>query len=294
MKSKRAFEKSILSSEWKDITIQSEALKRYEIPVSGCDLIVYHRPGRDKTKKQHIIFYHGACGCSQMWENQYHAFENFDLYFVNVRGQGESSMKQGVPTYEDAIEDVHRMMSFFNMEKATLVGHSWGGNPLQEFVYRYPDKVNALVLIGSWGQHRIMSDKEKKQIKYSKIIYRLIPWKLVSQLNPKMCSDNFRTQCYIKKALLESHRSVFLNLGLSAYKDVRAIKQYKNNPPMLLVRGSEDFPKELNSIYTYLEEINPNARQAIIKNTKHQPMNDTPQELNDILNSFFEKVYLKM
>lgn len=291
---KKKLKKSILCSNWNDITIQSKSLVRYDISVSGCNLIVYHRPGKYNSKKQHIIFYHGACGRSQMWENQYQSFENFDLYFVNVRGQGESPMKQGLPTYEDAIEDIKQIMSFFNIDKVTLVGHSWGGNPLQEFVYRYPDNSNGLVLIGSWGQHRIMSNKEKKRIKYLKLIYRFIPWGIVSYLNPKMCSDNFRTQCYIKKAILESHRSIFLSLGLSAYKDVRIIKQYKNNPPMLFIRGSEDFPKELDSIYTYLEEINPNACQAIIKNTKHQPMNDTPKELNYLLDSFFKSVYLKI
>lgn len=42
-----------------------ETLVRHIIPVLDCDLVVYHRPGN--ASKGHIIFYHGACGRSQMW-----------------------------------------------------------------------------------------------------------------------------------------------------------------------------------------------------------------------------------
>ena len=107
-----------------------ETLVRHIIPVLDCDLVVYHRPGN--INKGHIIFYHGACGRSQMWAHQYDAFEGFDLYFVNVRGQGESPMKVGLPDLEGAVQDVDAILSYFQLDKAILVGHSWGGNPLQE------------------------------------------------------------------------------------------------------------------------------------------------------------------
>ena len=45
-----------------------ETLVRHIIQVVDCDLVVYHRPGN--SSKGHIIFYHGACGRSQMWAHQ--------------------------------------------------------------------------------------------------------------------------------------------------------------------------------------------------------------------------------
>lgn len=106
-----------------------KTLVRHIIPVLDCDLAVYHRPG--SSSKGHIIFYHGACGRSQMWVHQYDAFDEFDLYFVNVRGQGESPMKVGLPDLEGAVQDVDAILSYFQLDKVILVGHSWGGNPLQ-------------------------------------------------------------------------------------------------------------------------------------------------------------------
>ena len=263
-------------------------LVRHVIPVLDCDLVVYHRPGN--TNKGHIIFYHGACGRSQMWAHQYDAFEGFDLYFVNVRGQGESPMKVGLPDLEGAVQDVDAILSYFQLDKVILVGHSWGGNPLQEYTYRHPERVLALVMIDSWGQHRYLSDKEKNRIKYSSLMYKTIPWKVIADKNSKMCTDNPITRELVKTAIIETGRDVFLNLGITGFLSVHEIEGYHGNPPMLLVRGENDFPKHLKMIYDGIIALNPNARQVTISDSKHQPMNDHPKEFNQIIGEFFEEV----
>ena len=265
-----------------------ETLVRHIIPVLDCDLAVYHRPG--SSSKGHIIFYHGACGRSQMWAHQYDAFDEFDLYFVNVRGQGESPMKVGLPDLEGAVQDVDAILSYFQLDKVILVGHSWGGNPLQEYTYRHPERVLALVMVDSWGQHRYLSDKERNRIKYSSLMYKTIPWKLIADKNSKMCTDNPITRELVKTAIIETGRDVFLNLGITGFLAVHEIEGYHGNPPMLLVRGENDFPKHLKLIYDGIIALNPNARQVMISDSKHQPMNDHPEEFNQIIGEFFEEV----
>ena len=265
-----------------------DTLVRHVIPVVDCDLVVYHRHGN--TNKGHIIFYHGACGRSQMWAHQYGAFEGFDLYFVNVRGQGESPMKVGLPDLEGAVQDVDAILSYFQLDKVILVGHSWGGNPLQEYTYRHPERVLALVMVDSWGQHRYLSDKERNRIKYSSLMYKTIPWKLIADKNSKMCTDNPITRELVKTAIIETGRDVFLNLGITGFMAVHEIEGYHGNPPMLLVRGENDFPKHLKMIYDGIIALNPNARQVTISDSKHQPMNDHPEEFNQIIGEFFEEV----
>ena len=265
-----------------------ETLVRHIIPVLDCDLAVYHRPG--SSSKGHIIFYHGACGRSQMWAHQYDAFDEFDLYFVNVRGQGESPMKVGLPDLEGAVQDVDAILSYFQLEEVIFVGHSWGGNPLQEYTYRHPERVLALVMVDSWGQHRYLSDKERNRIKYSSLMYKTIPWKLIADKNSKMCTDNPITRELVKTAIIETGRDVFLNLGITGFLAVHEIEGYHGNPPMLLVRGENDFPKHLKLIYDGIIALNPNARQVTISDSKHQPMNDHPKEFNQIVGEFFEEV----
>ncbi|MCY7095790.1 MULTISPECIES: alpha/beta fold hydrolase [Streptococcus] len=267
---------------------EHEMLKRHLIAVVDCDLVVYHRPGR--ASKGHIIFYHGACGRSQMWAHQYDAFDGFDLYFVNVRGQGESPMKVGLPDLEGAIQDVDAILSYFQLDKVILVGHSWGGNPLQEYTYRHPERVLALVMVDSWGQHRYLSEKERGRIKYSSLMYKTIPWNVIADKNSKMCTDNPITRELVKTAIIETGRDVFLNLGITGFLAVHEIEGYKGNPPMLLVRGENDFPKHLKIIYDGIIALNPNAYQVTISDSKHQPMNDHPKEFNQIVGDFFEEV----
>ena len=267
---------------------EPEVLERHLIAVLDCDLVVYHRPGN--ASKGHIIFYHGACGRSQMWAHQYDAFEGFDLYFVNVRGQGESPMKVGLPDLEGAVQDVDAILSYFQLEEVILVGHSWGGNPLQEYTYRHPERVLALVMVDSWGQHRYLSDKERNRIKYSSLMYKTIPWKVIADKNSKMCTDNPITRELVKTAIIETGRDVFLNLGITGFLAVHEIEGYHGNPPMLLVRGENDFPKHLKMIYDGIMALNPNARQVTISDSKHQPMNDHPEEFNQIVGEFFEEV----
>ena len=265
-----------------------ETLVRHVIPVVDCDLVVYHRPGN--ANKGHIIFYHGACGRSQMWAHQYDTFEGFNLYFVNVRGQGESPMKVGLPDLEGAVQDVDAILSYFQLDKVILVGHSWGGNPLQEYTYRHPERVLALVMVDSWGQHRYLSDKERNRIKYSSLMYKTIPWKVIADKNSKMCTDNPITRELVKTAIIETGRDVFLNLGITVFLAVHEIEGYHGNPPMLLVRGENDFPKHLKMIYDGIIALNPNARQVTISDSKHQPMNDHPEEFNQLIGEFFEEV----
>ena len=260
---------------------EPKMLERHIIPVLDCDLVVYHRPGN--ANKGHIIFYHGACGRSQMWAHQYDAFEGFDLYFVNVRGQGESPMKVGLPDLEGAVQDVDAILSYFQLDKVILVGHSWGGNPLQEYTYRHPERVLALVMVDSWGQHRYLSDKERNRIKYSSLMYKTIPWKMIADKNSKMCSDNSITRELVKTAIIETGGDAFLNLGITGFLAVHEIEGYHGNPPMLLVRGEHDFPKHLKMIYDGIIDLNPSARQVTISDSKHQPMNDHPKEFNQIV-----------
>lgn len=265
-----------------------DMLERHVVPVVDCDLVVYHRPGN--SRKGHIIFYHGACGRSQMWAHQYDAFDGFDLYFVNVRGQGESPMKVGLPDLEGAVQDVDAILSYFQLEKVILVGHSWGGNPLQEYTYRHPERVQALVMVDSWGQHRYLSEKERNRIKYSSLMYKTIPWKVIADKNSKMCTDNPITRQLVKTAIIETGRDVFLNLGITGFLAVHEIDGYQGNPPMLLVRGENDFPKQLKKIYDGIIDLNPNARQVTISDSKHQPMNNHPDEFNQLVGEFFEEV----
>ena len=70
-------------------------------------------------------------------------------------------MKVGLPDLEGAVQDVDAILSYFQLDKVILVGHSWEKSTSR--VYLSPSRrVLALVMVDSWGQHRYLSEKRKR------------------------------------------------------------------------------------------------------------------------------------
>lgn len=257
--------------------------ERRIVPANGVDLACWHRPGHGN---RWVLWLHGACGNHLMWGRQLDAVPGVDHLFLDVRGQGESVMHTGRRVaFPDVVDDVGRVLDAFDVDSAVVVGHSWGGNPAQEFSFRHAERTDGLVMVGAWGQLRPMSERELRQIKVMTMAYRVVPWRLVGSVNSRVCSENPATQALVKDALLATGRQVFLDLGLSAYEAVHDVDQLPPIPT-LLVRGALDAPKLLEPIYRDLQAKNPNAREVVIPGTKHLPMVDTPDAFNGALAEF--------
>lgn len=254
------------------------------MPADGADLACWHRPG-DGTRW--VVWLHGACGNHRMWGRQLSLLDGVDHVFVDVRGQGESTMHVGRRVhFADAVNDIGHILDDYGIERAALVGHSWGGNPCQEFAFRYPDRIAGLVMVGAWGQLRPMSEAELRRIRVMTKLYRFVPWSLVSRFSGRACSSVPETQGVITEVVRATGRDVFLDLGLSAYEAVHDVDSYPVATPTLLVRGSLDAPKALAPIYRGICAKNPAAREVVIEGTRHQPMMDTPDRFDEVVAEF--------
>lgn len=258
--------------------------ERRLVAVDGADLAVWHRPGGGE---RWVLWLHGACANHLMWGHQLDAFPGWDHLFLDVRGQGESSMHTGRRVaFADTVTDIGHVLDSFDVDRAVLVGHSWGSNPVQEFSYRHPERTAGLVMVGGWGQLRPMSQGELRRIRAMTKAYRLVPWRLVSIVNARACTDDPETRELITAVLRATGREVFLDLGLTAYEEVHDVEVYPEATPTLLVRGARDFPKALAPIYRDICDKNPAAREVVIPATRHVPMMDTPDEFNAIVGEF--------
>lgn len=264
------------------------SLERRLIPAPGATLACWHRPGNGT---RWILFLHGAAGNHLMWKAQFDQFPGADLLFLDVRGQGESGLHAGQRTsFESVMDDLDIVLKEYGVDKAILVGHSWGGNPVQEFAYLHPDRVSGLVLLGAWGQHRTWGRKEAIVLAICNGVYRVIPWHWFARKSAQLCSDNPETQAEVLVGLEATGRQVWLDLGNSAYKAVHEVSDYPARTPTLLIRGDRDAPKVLESIYGDICRKNPAARQEVIPGTKHTPNMDTPDEFNRLLAGFVDQL----
>jgi pimeloyl-ACP methyl ester carboxylesterase len=96
-----------------------------------------------------------------MWEEPRHArfFHGLGsfarLIRFDKRGTGLSDRSVGFPTLDERIDDIRAVMDAAGSKRAVLLGISEGGAMVQLFAATYPEKVSALVLIGSYATARI-------------------------------------------------------------------------------------------------------------------------------------------
>ncbi|MEA2023978.1 MAG: adenylate/guanylate cyclase domain-containing protein [Actinomycetota bacterium] len=81
------------------------------------------------------------------------------LIVFDKRGTGMSDPVplESLPTLEERMDDVRAVMDASGSEKATLLGHSEGGNMSILFAATYPERTEGLILVGSYAK-RIQSE----------------------------------------------------------------------------------------------------------------------------------------
>lgn len=99
-----------------------------------------------------LILIHGFNMDVNTWiENIDALAENNKVYGIDLWGQGFSTRDSIDPGYELYVEQLLSFMDAFDIQKATLVGHSMGGGTIITFAVQYPERVERLILVDSTG-----------------------------------------------------------------------------------------------------------------------------------------------
>lgn len=102
----------------------------YEIAGSGPPLVLVHAITLD----------------ARMWDEQFEVFaERYRVLRYDVRGFGRSNLPAGGP-YSHA-EDLRALLTFLDVDHASLVGLSMGGGIAIEFALAHPSASDALILV---------------------------------------------------------------------------------------------------------------------------------------------------
>lgn len=97
----------------------------------------------------HLIMLHGLTGNQAVWHLKMvptlrHAF-NVTTY--DLRGHGKSSMPTTGYSTDEMADDLKGLMDALEIERAYLVGHSYGADTILNFAARYPERIHKMVAI---------------------------------------------------------------------------------------------------------------------------------------------------
>jgi pimeloyl-ACP methyl ester carboxylesterase len=99
----------------------------------------------------HMVLLHGADKREDwsVWTPLLELAKQYSLIMPDLIGFGKSSRPVETPDYTVQARVLHEMVDKLSVQKAILVGTSWGGQVALEFAINWPERVESMVLISS-------------------------------------------------------------------------------------------------------------------------------------------------
>ena len=93
-----------------------------------------------------LVLIHGWSFDSRCWESQFNTFaEKHRVLRYDLRGFGRSDLPDEGEKYSHTA-DLVALLDHLNIEKANILGHSYGGRIAFDFVFNYPERTLSLIL----------------------------------------------------------------------------------------------------------------------------------------------------
>jgi len=182
------------------------------------------------------------------------------------------------------VDVVKKLIEYLKPEKIILGGHSLGGVVVQEFYFRYPKEVSALILCATGGRMRV-----------SQIIFDAIKPNYQRYLNSLGKGTFYRktSKKIIENAVLEAS----LIDPEVTYRDFKICDAFdtldKTNSiviPCLIICGKYDQLTPVKYSQFFHDKIK-NSELHIIDKAGHDVMLEKPKEVNKAIENFIDNYF---
>ena len=212
---------------------------------------------------------HGFPDYWYTWRHQMEALSSsHQVVAIDMRGYNRSDKPAGVESYKmtHLVSDVRAVIEHFKKEKATIVGHDWGGAVAWNFAMRYPKACDKLIILNlphPWGLARELANNPDQQ-KNSQYARNFQKPGAHEKLSARGLSGWVKN-----KAAKEKYREAFersdFEAMLNYYKANYPREPYKApegappkvEAPVLMFHGLKDWallPGALNDTWRWLEK----------------------------------------
>ncbi|MFK8024444.1 MAG: alpha/beta fold hydrolase [Ilumatobacter sp.] len=116
----------------------------------------YRRGG--SSNDETILLLHGLAGSSKTWDSVFDELaEHHDVIAPDLLGHGESAKPRGDYSLGAFASGLRDFLTVLDVDRVTVVGHSFGGGVAMQLAYQHPQFIDRLVLVGSGGLGREVS-----------------------------------------------------------------------------------------------------------------------------------------
>lgn len=118
----------------------------------ACGQSIYTKSFGNKNDKP-LLFLHGGpgynCANFEATTAQQLAENGFFVIVYDRRGEGRSIDPNAKFTFKETFDDLNAIYEQYDLKKATLIGHSFGGIVATLFAEAYTEKIVSIVLVGA-------------------------------------------------------------------------------------------------------------------------------------------------
>lgn len=257
------------------------------ISVNGMD--VHFRDEGDQTDMLPIVLLHGTASSLHTFDawtselKKSNRVVRLDLPAYGLTGPFPDG-KYSIAHYTEFLKD---FLSALKIKQCVLAGNSLGGEIAWNFTLEQPEMVKKLILIDAAGfplnSKSVPVAFKLAQTPVLKNLFTLItPRFLVKSSVENVFYDKSKVtdalvDRYFELTLRAGNRQAFVDRfkmseQINTYKNIKNIQQ-----PTLILWGSEDLLIPVENAYKFQESL-PNNTLAILKDTGHTPMEESPLE----------------
>lgn len=239
-----------------------------------------------------LVLLHGVGANAMHWRFQFAGLsDRFRVVAWNAPGYMLSdAFVKDWPDCRDYADALADFLAALGIERANLLGNSFGSRVAQCFATHYPDRVIAMALTGTGIGQRTVSDEQKQQIiatreaQIGKGGYNFGA-RVAALLGPKAPPE---TAAIVQHVLRATNPRGFMHgvkLGLGDYYAPDFADRFKF--PVLLIQGSDDKVNPLEKNAAVLIKALPQGRLEILDGYGHLPEVEAPAIVNRMLRDFF-------
>jgi pimeloyl-ACP methyl ester carboxylesterase len=238
-----------------------------------------------------VTFTPGASMDHRMFDEQVSvvASAGYRVLTWDVRGHGLSKPIGEGFSLPAVVEDLLALMDLSGHEKAVFVGQSFGGYVAQETLFRYPDRVEALALIGSTNITVLPSRLEYWALKLSPIMFRLWPWGNLRKQIAKNTALKPEVRSYAHAATGMLSKEEFVAVWKAVADALHEEPGYRIERPLLLTHGEYDRMGIVAKTAPEWAGREPDCRYEVVPGASHNANQDNPAFFNRLLLEFLEQ-----
>src|SRR6476659_5612301 len=261
-------------------------------------------------KGEPILLFNGASDSMDAWDPSFLTgiSSNHTVIVFDQRGIANTTVGSKPYTYPQLANDTAGLLDALKIPKADVMGYSLGGHIAQAFTISHPEKINRLILVATTcgGKDgipkppeflKLQADVVNKSLHNIPITQELRALNVASlgsgwiKLHPQsaVISANTKSLQQLKPGLTPEIANKQNNVGLAwtatNWSDA-CDEEAKLAKPTLAITGTDDNNYVPHGNALILASKIPGAWLVQIKNAGHAVMNQYPEEIGKILNTF--------